>query len=141
VFCPELAEKICFGLIEGSSLRSVCRSPDMPDVMTVMRWAMDPMHDFYLQYKEARIKQAELKVDELDDLAKSALTQVKETALGKCVDPGAVAAIRLLIGTRKWAASKVFPKVYGDRLEIEERQQFIPLDELVARVAGEPDDE
>jgi len=113
----------------------------MPDVMTVMGWAMNARHDFYLQYKEARIKQAELKVDDLDDLAKSAISYLKSTPLGDVVDPGAVAAIKLLIDTRKWAASKVFPKVYGDRLEIEERQQFIPLDELAALVAGEPDDE
>jgi len=113
----------------------------MPDVMTVMGWAMNASHDFYLQYKEARIKQAELKVDDLDDLAKSAISYLKSTPLGDVVDPGAVAAIKLLIDTRKWAASKVFPKVYGDRLEIEERQQFIPLDELAALIAGEPDDE
>lgn len=135
VYSQDLADKICWALVEGNSLRSVCTSPDMPDVMTVMGWAMDPEHDFYLQYKEARIKQAELKIDELDDLAKSALGKLKPTPLGAAIDPAAVSAIKLLIDTRKWAASKVFPKVYGNRLEIEHKQQFIPLSELAQSMA------
>ena len=113
----------------------------MPDVMTVLGWAMDPEHDFYLQYKEARVKQAELKIDDIDDLAKSALTKVKMTPFGESIDPAAVAAIRLIIDVRKWSASKVFPKVYGDKLELEQKQQFIPLSELADRIAGEPEDE
>lgn len=141
VYCRDLAQKICLAMVEGRSLRAICRSPDVPDVRTVMGWAMDPNHEFYHQYKEARIKQAELKIDELDDLAKSALTYVKMSSFGESVDPGAVAAIKLLIDTRKWAASKVFPKVYGDKMEVEQKQRFIPLNELAARIENEPDDE
>jgi hypothetical protein len=141
VYCRDLADKICMTLALGSSLRAICRSPDMPDVMTVIGWAKDPQHEFYLQYKQARIIQAELKVDELDDLAKSALRQMKHAPSGDCVDPAAVAAIKLLIDTRKWAASKVFPKVYGDRLDVAQEQKFIPLSELAERIQNEPDDE
>jgi hypothetical protein len=57
------------------------------------------------------------------------------------VDPAAVAAIKLLIDIRKWAASKVFPKVYGDKLEIEEKQKFIPLCELAKLLENDPGDE
>ena len=113
----------------------------MPDVRTVLGWAMDQNHDFYHQYKEARIKQAEMQVDELVDLAKSAFSHVRKTAHGVGVDPAAVAAIKLQIDTRKWAASKVFPKVYGDKMVIEEPQRFIPLPELCALVANESADE
>ena len=141
MYCQDLADKICWALVEGNSLRSICASSEMPDVMTVLGWAMDPEHDFYLQYKEARVKQAELKIDDIDDLAKSALTKVKMTPFGESIDPAAVAAIRLIIDVRKWSASKVFPKVYGDKLELEQKQQFIPLSELADRIAGEPEDE
>lgn len=141
VYCQALADTICLRLAEGESLRAICEGGNMPNLKTVLGWALDVDHPFYPQYARAREIQAEGRIDEIDDLAKSALSQLKLTEAGECVDPGAVQAIKLLIDTRKWSASKVLPKIYGDKLEVKTDTKFVPLTELAGRVASEPEEE
>lgn len=142
VYSEAVATAICNAIaIDNLTLREICSQPSMPALSTVMLWAMDSNHPFSEQYARARAAQAELRVDELDSLARSAIGLVKLTPAGECVDPGAVAAIKLLIDTRKWAASKALPKVYGDKLDIKTDAKFVSLTDLAAQIAKEPDDE
>lgn len=142
VYSEDVALRICMAIaVEDLSLRDICKQEGIPALSTIMEWAMDAEHPFAEQYARARKMQAELRVDELDVLAKSALGLLKLTPTGECVDPGAVAAIKLLIDTRKWSASKVLPKVYGDKLEVTGDMKFIPLSELAAQTETEPEDE
>ncbi len=57
-FTHELADRICEQLIEGSSLRTICRNGAMPNRSTVFRW-LAANEAFRVQYARARELQAD----------------------------------------------------------------------------------
>lgn len=103
LYSEELASLICERLAGGESLRAICREVGMPGGETVRRWLRDD-EQFRAQYARAREAQADFYVDEIIAIADSAEDPVKG---------------RLQIDARKWIASKLRPKVYGERLEVE----------------------
>jgi hypothetical protein len=96
----ETALKICDQLALGKSLRKICDDPAMPGFRTVFQW-LESNQEFAQQYARAREIQADYLAEEGMDIADS--TQ----------DP---AKARLQIDARKWFASKVAPKKYGDKI-------------------------
>jgi hypothetical protein len=71
--------------------------------------------DFQQKYARAREDQADYLADEIIGISDEAQTeQVGEDGLVK-YDATAVARNRLRVDTRKWAASKMKPKKYGER--------------------------
>lgn len=102
-YTPEIAGRICELLSNGMSLRKICEMDWAPDRVTVFRW-IQAHTEFRSQYAQAREAQAETWADELIDLADNADDSQKA---------------RLQIDTRKWVASKLLPKKYGERQQIE----------------------
>jgi len=121
-FSMKLAMEICNRLIGGESLRRICRDDNMPDLKTVWRWlqAEGRMFDiFRQQYASARVLQAETFVDEIVDIADDGCNDYVEREIAEGVvvinpDHEHLARSKLRIDTRKWYASKVLPKIYGD---------------------------
>lgn len=107
LFTQELADEICEGLIEGKSLRSICLADDMPSTGTVCRWLASNAA-FREQYERARDAQADTLADELIDIADG------RRAAEDGNDPD-VQRDRLSVDARKWIASKLKPKKYGDK--------------------------
>ena len=99
-FTPEIANDICERLAEGESLRTICSAEDYPDRTTVRRW-IKANDEFRLQYAHARECQAETYAEKIVDDAMSAT----DAAIG-----------RLRMDALKWAASKLAPKKYGDKI-------------------------
>ncbi|RYE96052.1 MAG: terminase small subunit protein, partial [Oxalobacteraceae bacterium] len=70
VYSEEIADKICDGLADARSLRSICCDPDMPSQSTVFRWLGDDRYlAFREQYARAREAQADALFDEMLDIA------------------------------------------------------------------------
>ena len=113
-YTPELAARICAGIADGQSLRKICREDDMPALSTVFLW-IGKYPTFSEQYAKARDTQADAMAEDILDIADMPPAL---TAEGK-VDAGDVADKRLRIDTRKWIASKLKPKKYGEKLEQE----------------------
>lgn len=118
----ETADLICEQLVEGKSLRSLCRDEDMPSVSTVCRWlASNP--EFREQYARAREMQADALFDEILDISDDCSDDLVEDDEGdKNVVRGngvAVQRAKLRVDARKWMASKLQPKKYGDKLTTE----------------------
>ncbi len=108
IFTEALAAKICRRLAEGESLCTICRDEKMPAISTVMGWLFDGQHgDFSAQYARAREAQAELRADEITDIADGVEHGASE----------AVQAARLRVDARKWIAAKLLPKRYGDKVQ------------------------
>jgi hypothetical protein len=103
-FRDEIATRICDLLMDGVSLRSICGLEDMPGRTTVFRW-MDENPDFASRYARARMLQADL----MDDL-------ILETA--NACTPATAQADKVKIAAFQWRASKLMPKVYGDKTEV-----------------------
>jgi hypothetical protein len=101
-YTPELFERVCEGIAEGNSLRKVCSAPDMPDRACVRRW-MIANPELAIQYARAKEERAEVFADEIMEIADNA------------TDPQVA---RLQVDARKWIASKMLPRIYGDKVDV-----------------------
>ena len=110
----DTAAEICARLVNGESLRSVCRDPHMPDVKTVYLW-MAQNEEFLQQYTQAKEDQADTLQEDILDIADTLPEQVVDDKGIARVDAAYVNWMRLRVDSRKWIASKLKPKKYGDR--------------------------
>lgn len=114
----------------------------MPQKRTVLKW-LEEREDFRTQYARAREEQADHLAEEIVEIADEdpALAFAAERRDGgeevevARVDSAAVAHQRLRIDARKWFASKVAPKKYGDKLELAGDKDR-PLTVEVVRFSG-----
>ena len=101
-----IVESICERLAGGEALAAICRGEDMPAVRTFLRWAdeNDAVAD---EYGRALAARAEWFTAEHD--------RIRLTA----VDRETAAAARVQLTALEWQMSKMAPKRYGDRLDID----------------------
>jgi hypothetical protein len=104
-FSQQMADDICRRLADGESLRQICRDDHMPDRATVFRW-LDANEGFATEYARARERQG----DHMDDL-------ILEAAEA-CTSENAQ-AVRVKILAYQWRASKLRPRVYGEKVQNE----------------------
>ena len=122
-YSVEMGQAILSRLAEGESLRAICRSEDMPARSTVYAWVMDDVDGFSGQYARAREMQAHSLADDQVDIADNGSNDWMER--NDPDNPGWQAngehlqRSRLRFDARKWAASKILPKVYSDRIQQE----------------------
>ncbi len=115
VITHKLAEDICDRLAAGESLRRICRDPGMPDEKAVRKWAHEDSERgraFGPQYVRARTIGYERLVEDLLEIADD------RSFIGSPDANAIVQQQRLAFEARRWLLSKVFPKLYGDKVEI-----------------------
>ncbi len=119
LYTEALAAKICERLAEGETLRSVCRDEKMPGKTTVLRWLGDEKNtEFRDQYAHARDMQADSLFDEALEIADATSGDwITDKDGKKVLDHEHVQRSRLRVDTRKWAAGKLAPKRYGDKVQ------------------------
>jgi hypothetical protein len=121
-YSQALADRICGELADGRSLRSVCDADDMPNKATVFRWLREH-EEFRDQYARAKQESADSFVDDMIDIADDARNdwmkrQVTEDVQAYTLNGEHVNRTRLRLDTRKWIASKLKPKAYGEKLDL-----------------------
>jgi hypothetical protein len=127
-FTQEIADEICARVMESDyGLEEICEADDLPSARTVFRW-LAAHESFRQQYARAKEAQGHVQADRG---LKDALTAT-DASLG-----------RLKFDARKWAASKLAPKQYGDKLELggglsleHKRAVEMSEEELLAIAAG-----
>lgn len=94
----------------------ICREDAMPNKSTVFRW-LAANAEFATKYAHAREEQADLYAESIVDIADE--LEIEATYKGDEVkldlSAASVARNRLRVDARKWYASKLAPKKYGDR--------------------------
>lgn len=125
-YSEEIASVICGRIAEGESLRSICESNDMPGLRTVFDWLADERYaSFRTKYARAREVQADALFDEMIDIADDGRNDWMEKknadgeSIGWSENGEALRRSDLRIKTRQWMASKLQPKKYGDKLDVE----------------------
>lgn len=120
-YTQEIADRICAQLSEGISLRTVCKADDMPDKTTVFKW-LRTYPEFLNQYTRAKDESADALVEESLDIADEAsndwMARNDPENPGWVVNGEHIQRSRLRIETRKWMASKLKPKKYGEKLAL-----------------------
>ena len=96
-------DTVCERIAEGESLVSITKDADMPAYSTVTKWLReDGDGALVAKYARAREDQADYHADAIVEIADSA-------------EDANIA--RLRVDARKWVASKLRPKVYGDKVQ------------------------
>lgn len=119
-FTQAIADEICSRIADGQSLRTICDSDGMPDKATILRWLADEEKHkaFRDQYACAREAQADKYAEEIIEIADDGSNDTYKDDEGNVrVDHDVVARSRLRVDARKWYASKLAPKKYGDKVE------------------------
>ena len=119
VFSPTVASAICQRISNGESLRSICRDADMPSLSTVMTWTgVKPA--FSEQYHSAVAARAEHIFEEVMEIADDSANDMVQVEEGKwAANPSAVNRAKLQVDARKWYLSRLLPKKFGERTQVE----------------------
>lgn len=117
-YTPTVGLAVCTALAEGMSLRKVCQLPGMPAMSTFLRWLADEQHaDLREQYARAREAQADTLAEEILQIADDGSNDTYTDDEGRThVDYDHISRSKLRVDARKWLASKMAPKKYGDRI-------------------------
>lgn len=127
-FSQEVADKICERLAAGESLLAICKDDRMPPESTVRGWVMDDREGFAAKYARARDIGLDHQADKIVEIADT---------------EGDPQKARVMIDARKWHLSKMAPKRYGEKLDVNlggtvgvRRAEELSEDELVAIATG-----
>lgn len=117
-YTQEIADEICTQLAEGNSLRTVCKAESMPCVKTVFTW-LRIYPEFLQQYEKAKEESADLHAEDMLDIADNGsndwMSANDPENPGFKLNGEHINRSRLRVDTRKWIASKLKPKKYGDK--------------------------
>jgi hypothetical protein len=120
-FTQAMADAICEQLIDGESLRSICKRNGMPVVSTVCKW-LNQQPEFAKQYARARELQADTLADEILHISntpkKGKQRTTKPTGV-EVTERDMIEHRRLQVDARKWYASKLAPRKYGEFVKAE----------------------
>lgn len=119
----ELADRICDAIAtRNCSLRKLCKEDnDFPDEATVRKWLWRHQ-DFRTKYFEAKRSQIDISVEELDDTIEESLRTYYDERGNERIDSPSASIAIAKAQNRKWYASKLAPKIYGDQKLVEELQ-------------------
>lgn len=116
-YSQDLASRICAELAVGKSMRTVLKADGMPVMSTVFKW-LSTIPEFTEQYAKAKEESADALVEDMLYIAEEKPVLVDEKGIEK-IDSAGVARNRLRVDTRKWVASKLKPKKYGEKTNVE----------------------
>lgn len=122
-YSEEIAAKICSRIATSSdSLRKICAEDGMPNPDTLYLWLIKHP-EFSEQYARARKDQAQLLADEIVDIADSEkigeIVTIKADGTEERKIADMIEHRKMQIEARKWVASKLLPKKYGDKVQQE----------------------
>lgn len=116
----QLAEEICNAIACSSKgLFYLCKNNEnFPDRDTVYRW-IGAYPEFHDMYARAKMRQADYMAEEIIEISDNSSNDIKHTENGEIINTEYVQRSRLRVDTRKWLASKLYPRVYGDKVQTE----------------------
>ena len=117
IYTDELAATILGRISNGESLRSITMEEGMPNPDTIYVWLLK-RPDFAENYTRAREEQADTLADEILTIADETPDSVTDEKGISRTDSGWVTWQRNRVDARKWVASKLKPKKYGDALKV-----------------------
>lgn len=111
-------ESICNKIESGDSLRSALNNKEMPSSQTFYIW-LDKSNERSKQYARACEIRADVMVDDIIAISDNSGNDKMTIESGvEVVNHEAIQRDRLRVDARKWAASKLNPKKYGDKLDL-----------------------
>lgn len=131
-YTEEIAAEILTRISNGESLRSIVKDDHMPAQSTVYMWLLRDER-FAEQYARAREEQAETMADEIVAISDEQpdMDPIIDKNTGEVVEMRMHSAYvqwqKNRVDARKWVASKLKPKKYGDKLDVTSDGQKVGL--------------
>lgn len=111
--------KIILEMISGRSLKSILKDENMPVMNTFLKWIEEDEIKMNHYARACKIR-ADFLFEEIIEIADEDSGDIKYNALGEEVLNGEfVQRSRLKVDARKWVVSKMNPKKYGEKLDID----------------------
>ena len=104
----EVQAEILKRISTGESLRKICSNDHLPNAKNVFSFIYTN-DEFRNKYEASRREQAEWLGEEIVDIADN--------------DTGDTQRDRLRIDARKWVMSKMLPKKYSDKIDVDMKQE------------------
>lgn len=122
-YSDEKADAICLRISEGESVNSICKDESMPCKATVFNW-LNSQTAFLDKYTRAKEMGAEAIAEDMFEIADDGSNDwmARHTSDGDTaytLNGEHVQRSKLRIDTRKWYLSKILPKKYGDKLNVD----------------------
>lgn len=123
LYTPELAAEVCERLANGETLLAICRDKHMPSAGGIRSWVLDDREGFADDYARARQLQMDNWADELLEIANDGSNDWMERherdgSVKMVANHEHISRSKLRIDTKKWLMSKVFPRMYADKLAV-----------------------
>lgn len=121
-FSGALFDGILARIASGESLNKICSEPDMPVRKSFYEWVANDevLRD---RYTHAMSVRADFLFDELIDIADTpqigVKTKIDDTGKSEETRGDMIEHRRLRVDARKWYLSKLAPKKYGDKVNLE----------------------
>lgn len=106
IYTKDITDNICQRIVDGESLRQICKDVSLPNRDTIYSW-LQSNKAFSDQYTQARMMQADQFFDEMDEIIRQPMQSMIQ-----------IQQARLQIDTMKWRLSKMLPRIYGDKVEL-----------------------
>lgn len=122
----DIWDSLCDRIANGESLRSICKSPNMPAMMSIWRWMSGTVqsipaheHDWLTaRYRAARDAQSDALREDMQDMADDLILIDPDTGDVSSRDANVINSTRIRIQARQWIAERQSPRKYGNRQEI-----------------------
>jgi hypothetical protein len=130
---PAIMAELCRRVAEGEAVHAICEDYHMPDRTTIYTWARED-EVFADMYRQCFAERGEKFAEETTLLADEA----------REAPPELTGAYRLAVETRRWVASRLLPKKYGDKVTLAGDaenplavQHVAASNELLSKIRGE----
>ena len=108
LYSKTVVTTICNLTIKGYSTNRICKMKRMPSRVTLGKW-LRKYPDFAERFLQAKQIQTYFNVDDIKEIAEDCDGQ----------SGSEVAKAKLRVDTLKWEASKMVPKIYGDKASLD----------------------
>lgn len=105
---PAIVDMLCDQIAKGSNINLLAETGPYPTQPTLYAWLRDN-EDFFKKYRLACQTRAHARSDRIDGYVRQ--------MINKEIDP---AAANVAIRAESWQAAREAPKIFGDRIEIEQ---------------------
>lgn len=123
LYTKDLIDKLCRIIATSENgIHRICEKnkKEFPDPTQLFRWLLDidDKEKDYFRHEYARAKnlQAEFMFDKLNKIIEPKKTDKQSFGVGN----QHIARARLQVDTIKWQMSKLFPKTYGDKVQVDQ---------------------
>lgn len=107
VYSEDLAARVLAQISDGKSLRTIAKMDGMPGMTTIWEW-IQRYEGFADKYAKAKQEASDAMVEDMQAIADDETLDAKSRAVR--------------VDTRKWIASKLKPKKYGDKVALTDNE-------------------